>query len=55
MLEMAKNRSTRKAPKSGKRSTRRKETPWNKLVKEKLKMGMKFGDALKAAKKEYRK
>ena len=55
MLEMAKNRSTRKAPKSGKRSTRRKETTWNKLVKEKLKMGMKFGDALKAAKKDYRK
>jgi hypothetical protein len=52
---MAKNRSTRKASKSGKRSTRRKESNWNKLVKEKLKMGMKFGDALKAAKKEYRK
>ena len=52
---MAKNRSTRKTSKSGKRSTRRKETYWNKLVKEMLRQGLKFGDALKAAKKEYRK
>lgn len=52
---MAKRNSTRKAKKSGKRSTRRKETAWNKLVKEKLRSGLSFGDALKAAKKEYRK
>ena len=46
---MAKRSSTRKAKKSGKRSTRRKETAWNKLVKEKLRQGLAFGDALKGS------
>ena len=51
---MAKRAGTRKSKKSSRKGTR-KQTEWQRLVKAKLASGLKFGDALKAAKKEYRK
>jgi hypothetical protein len=53
---MANRAGTRKANKANKKGTRKAgKTEWMSLVKKHLASGKKFGDALKAAKKEYRK
>lgn len=53
-------RNTRKSMKTmkkakGTRKNKKEPTEWMKLVKKHINSGKKFGDALKAAKKEYRK
>ena len=55
-------RNTRKSMKTmkvkkaaGTRKNKKEPTEWMKLVKKHINSGKKFGEALKAAKKEYRK
>ena len=53
-------RNTRKSMKKAKkmnvtRKNKKEPTEWMKLVKKHINSGKKFGEALKAAKKEYRK
>ena len=51
-----KNMKTMKVKKAkGTRKNKKEPTEWMKLVKKHINSGKKFGDALKAAKKEYRK
>ena len=54
-----KNRSSKASRKSSRKASRKSsakpKTEWMMLVQKHIKAGLKFGDALKAAKKEYRK